>query len=67
MARVGGSQKHPYSHGMQDDKQVQAPLSGITILWHPRRGALQSREENLQPSASAHVGPAPRHTMLPCT
>lgn len=32
MAGVGGSQKHPYSHGMQDDKQVQAPLSDLTIL-----------------------------------
>lgn len=32
MAGVGGSQKHPYSHGMQDDKQVQAPLSDLAIL-----------------------------------
>lgn len=32
MAGVGGSQKHPYFHGMQDDKQVQAPLPDLTIL-----------------------------------
>lgn len=48
MAGFRGSQKHPCSHGMQDDSQVQVHLSALIILQYLRRGALQRKDGDLQ-------------------